>query len=171
MPTPLIGVTRAWPNTEVPTTTASGAVNPARDKSNKQQTTPNFPRGCHHSPSRELPPHCPRQPAASRTDSVLPAALCCKASPCGLHTLRLMLPRDSELTREAFFNHPGKSSDCIILHCCPESTSPYLKACHDWQDGSLGKGSKPDSLSAIPRTFHVVERRNGSCKLSSNLHT
>lgn len=46
MPSPLISMTRTWPNPDVPTTAASGDVNPVRDKSNKYQTTPNFPRGC-----------------------------------------------------------------------------------------------------------------------------
>lgn len=159
MPTPLIGVTTAWLNTEVLTAAASGAVNPVRDKSNKHQTTPNFPRGCHHSPGLELSPRYPGQPAASGMDSVLPAGLCCKTSPCGLHILRLMLPRDSELAREAFLNHSGKSSNYIIPPYHPKSTPHYLKPCHIWQDGSVGKGTKPDNLSSIPRTFHAVERK------------
>lgn len=81
MPTPLIGMTRARPSTEVPTTAASGAVNPVRDKSNKQQTTPNFPRGCTTAlPGSSLHAYA-AQPAASGMDTALPAGLCYKASP------------------------------------------------------------------------------------------
>lgn len=116
-------------------------------------------QGAAHSPGLELSPRYPGQPAASGMDSVLPAGLCCKTSPCGLHILRLMLPRDSELAREAFLNHSGKSSNYIIPPYHPKSTPHYLKACHIWQDGSVGKGTKPDNLSSIPRTFHAVERK------------
>lgn len=57
-PTPLFGITRPWPNTEVLIIAASGVVNPVRGKSNKQtsDTTHNFPRRQpSHTPLEFLP--------------------------------------------------------------------------------------------------------------------
>lgn len=81
MPTPLIGMTRAQPSTEVPTATASEAVNPVRDKSNKQQTTLTSQGAATTAlPGSSLHAY-PAQPAASGMDTALPAGLCYKASP------------------------------------------------------------------------------------------
>lgn len=130
MPTLLIGMTRAWSNTEVPTAAASGAlIQLETSQINSRQPLTSQGAATTALPGSSLPAY-PRQPAASGMDSVLPAGLCCKASPCGLHILRLMLPRDSELTREALLNHLGKSSNYIIPYYHPESMSRYLKACH-----------------------------------------
>lgn len=77
---------------------------------------------CHHSPARELPPRLSLTASSLRHGTVLPAGLCCKVSPCGLHTPRLMLSRDLELAREAFLNHPGK---IFQLHHPTPASSEY----------------------------------------------